>query len=116
MKISRTFVEAKLSYLQGYYRELIEVLKRSNREILSDCIVLRAVERIVQLIVDEMIDLNKYLIRNLLLDLPEDTQSTFYVLGRGGMLDSEFAHKLSLLWVLAITLFVNMKRLTPQLC
>lgn len=95
MKIDRAFVEAKLSYVQRYYQELLEVLKRPDEDILSDFIVLRAVERLVQLIVDEMVDLNKYLIRTLFLKLPEDTQSTFYVLEEGGILDREFARKIA---------------------
>ncbi|RMG69949.1 MAG: DUF86 domain-containing protein, partial [Nitrospirae bacterium] len=60
-----------------------------------DFLFLRAVERLVQLIVDEIVDLNKHLIRNLSLKLPEDTQSTFYVLAEGDILDREFARKIA---------------------
>ena len=61
--IDRTFVETKLSYIQTYYGELERVLGYSDQEIKGDILRLRALERIIQLIVDELIDINNHIIR-----------------------------------------------------
>ena len=58
--IDRRFVEAKLSYIQTYYQELEGVLGYSDQEIKGDVLKLRALERVIQLIVDEIIDINNH--------------------------------------------------------
>jgi uncharacterized protein YutE (UPF0331/DUF86 family) len=93
--IDRLFVETKLSYIQKYYEELEGVLGYSNREIQGDVIKLRALERVFQLIVDEMIDINNHIIRYAHLDVPDDFQSGFLVLAERGILPKEFAEKIA---------------------
>jgi len=93
--IDKGFVEAKLSYIQSYYQELENVLAYSDQEIKGDMLKLRALERIIQLIVDEMIDINNHFIRYAQLRVPEDFQSAFLVLAENNILPQEFAAKLA---------------------
>jgi len=93
--INRTFVETKLSYIQTYYEELEGVLGYSDQEIKGNILRLRALERIIQLIVDELIDINNHIIRYAQLRVPEDFQSTFLVLAESSILPEEFAGKIA---------------------
>lgn len=93
--ISKRFVEAKLAYIQSYYQELENVLAYPDQEIKEDWLKLRALERIIQLIVDEMIDINNHFIRYAQLRVPEDFQSAFLVLAENNILPQEFAAKLA---------------------
>jgi uncharacterized protein YutE (UPF0331/DUF86 family) len=93
--INRTFVETKLSYIQTYYEELEGILGYSDQEITGNILRLRALERIIQLIVDEMTDINSHIIRYAQLGVPEDFQSTFLVLAERNILPEEFARRLA---------------------
>jgi uncharacterized protein YutE (UPF0331/DUF86 family) len=93
--IDRRFIERKLSYIQGYYEELESALGYSNQEIKGDRMKLRALERIIQLIVDEMVDVNNHLIRYARLRVPEDFQSAFLILAENKILPEEFAGRVA---------------------
>jgi len=93
--IDKRFVEAKLSYIQAYYQELGDVLAYSDEEIKGDILKLRALERIIQLIVDEIIDINNHIIRYASLRVPEDFQSAFLTLSENKILSEEFARRLA---------------------
>jgi uncharacterized protein YutE (UPF0331/DUF86 family) len=93
--IDRRFVETKLSYIQTYYQELEGVLGYSDREIKGDTLRLRALERIIQLVVDEIIDINNHIIRYVQLRVPEDFQSTFLILAENKILPEEFARRIA---------------------
>jgi uncharacterized protein YutE (UPF0331/DUF86 family) len=93
--IDRRFVEAKLSYIQTYYQELEGVLGYSDQEIKLDILRLRALERIIQLIVDEITDINNHIIRYAQLRVPEDFQSAFFILAENKILPEEFARRIA---------------------
>lgn len=93
--IDRRFIETKLSYIQTYYKELEEDLMYSNDEIKKGVLKLRALERILQLIVDEMIDINNHIIRYAHLRVPEDFQSSFLILAEKEILPEEFARRIA---------------------
>jgi uncharacterized protein YutE (UPF0331/DUF86 family) len=93
--IDRRFVEAKLSYIQTYYQELEGVLGYSDQEIKLDILMLRALERIIQLIVDEITDINNHIIRYAQLRVPEDFQSAFFILAENKILPEEFARRIA---------------------
>ena len=93
--IDRIFIETKLSYIQAYYQELEGVLGYSDHEIKSDILKLRALERIIQLVVDEIIDINNHIIRYVQLRVPEDFQSTFLILAENKILPEEFARRIA---------------------
>jgi uncharacterized protein YutE (UPF0331/DUF86 family) len=93
--IDRRFIETKLSYIQAYYQELESVLGYSDQEIKGDILKLRALERIVQLIVDEITDINNHIIRYAQLRVPEDFQSAFLILAENKILPEGFARRMA---------------------
>lgn len=93
--IDKNFLRQKLAYVESYYMELKKVLDFSDREIKEDFIKLRAIERILQLIVDEIIDINNHIIRYKPLKLPSDFQSTFIILAENKILPQDFAKKIA---------------------
>lgn len=93
--IDKNFLRQKLAYVESYYMELEKVLNFSDREIKEDFIKLRALERILQLIVDEIIDINNHIIRYKPLKLPSDFQSTFIILAENKILPQDFAKKIA---------------------
>lgn len=96
MTFSTVFVHQKLEALRGYRHELKQLLERTpDSEFFSDSGKLHIAERLVQLVVDGMIDINQHLIRECELKIPDDLQSTFLVLGDNGLLPKQFAEKIA---------------------
>lgn len=93
--IDKAFLEAKLSYIQTYYQELDNVLLYSDEEIKQDFLKLRATERILQLIVDEIIDINNHIIRYSNLSVPDDFQGSFMILSDNKILPEDFAGRIA---------------------
>jgi uncharacterized protein YutE (UPF0331/DUF86 family) len=93
--IDKLFVETKLSYIQAYFKELEGVLDYPDKEIQKDFLKLRALERILQLVVDEMIDINNHIVRYAHLRIPDDFQSSFLVLGENKILPEDFANRIA---------------------
>jgi uncharacterized protein YutE (UPF0331/DUF86 family) len=93
--IDRKLIETKLSYIQAYYQELEGILAYLDQEIKTDVLKLRALERIIQLIVDEIVDINNHIIRYAQLRVPEDFQSGFLILAENKILPEEFARKIA---------------------
>jgi len=93
--IDRKFVETKLAYVRAYCQELEAVLDFLDQEIKGDILRLRALERIIQLIVDEIIDINNHIIRYAQLRVPEDFQSAFLILAENKILPERFARKIA---------------------
>ena len=54
-----------------------------------------ALERLVQLIVDEMVDINTHIIAESDFQVPSDYQSTFITLAENKILPAEFAEKIA---------------------
>lgn len=95
MTFQKIFVFKKMEEIDGYLKELEESLKFSDKEILADSGRLHIAERLLQLIVDAMIDINQHFIRELNLTLSEDFQSTFYTLGENNILPLNFTQKIA---------------------
>jgi len=93
--INQLFIREKLDKIKVYYQELEDILKYSLKEIKADHIKYHAAERLLQLIVDEMLDVNNHLILKLDLESPDDFQSTFKILAEGKILPEEFAQKIA---------------------
>jgi len=93
--IDRVFIESKLSHIQTYSKELTDVLAYSDQEIKVDFLRLRALERVLQLIVDEIVDINSHIIRYGHFKAPEDFQSSFLVLAEHKIFPEEFARKIA---------------------
>lgn len=93
--IDKVFIESKLSYIQAYSKELEDVLTFSDQEIKEDFLKLRSLERILQLIVDEMVDINSHIIRYGHFQAPDDFQGSFMVLSENRIFPEEFARKIA---------------------
>lgn len=85
----------KLALMQGYISSLEPIVALDEKEIRKDNLKYHTAERLFQLLVDEMIDINTHIIRAKVLPPPDDLQSTFTVLGSAGILPEEFVQKIS---------------------
>jgi uncharacterized protein YutE (UPF0331/DUF86 family) len=95
MPIDEETVKDKLTMISEYIAELEPFLRFSNQEIKDDKSKLRNVERLLQLIVDEAVDVNSHLIAELNLESPREYRGTFIVLGKNAILPAPFAEKIS---------------------
>jgi len=93
--IDKDFVKSKIFFIKSYYEELEQILSFSDTEIKKDFVKLRAIERIIQLIVDEIIDINNHFIRYGFLKIPENFQSSFLALAENKILPENFAKKIA---------------------
>ena len=95
MTFEKSFVLKKLEELTGYLDETEEFFGFSDKEILADSGKMHIAERLLQLIVDEMIDINQHFIKELDLKISEDFQGAFYTLGKNKILPVDFAEKIA---------------------
>lgn len=96
MTFSAAFVYQKLEAIHGYVEELKQLLDQtSDDSFFSDSGKFHIAERLTQLIVDGMIDINQHFIKELGLRLSEDLQSTFIIVGEHGILPREFAERIA---------------------
>lgn len=94
--LNKIFLEKKLEMLAGYIEEMEQSIGEfSTAEIKDDLNRRRVVERVFQLIVDCMIDINIHLIREGNFGAPDDLESTFKALGKYKILDPQFADKIA---------------------
>jgi uncharacterized protein YutE (UPF0331/DUF86 family) len=95
ISIDKIFIENKLKALTHYTRELEDVLAFEHDSIRKDYLKLHALERLVQLVVDEMVDINTHIIRRGAFSAPDDFQSSFKILAEGGVFPREFAERIA---------------------
>lgn len=92
--IDKEFIYKKLVFIEEYFKELEEVCNISMDEMKKDFMRFYAMERIFQLIVDEMIDINNHIIIHSGFKNPNDLQSTFITLGENDVIPMDFANKI----------------------
>ncbi len=95
MTFNETFISEKLAEITKYQEELKRHLEFSDQEILRDSGKMHIAERIFQLIVDLMLDINSHFIKELNLEIADDFQGTFYVIGKHNILDTVFSQKIA---------------------
>ena len=95
MTFQKAFILQKSEELSGYLKEIKDLFEFSDKEILSDSGKLHIAERLLQLAVDIMIDINQHLIAELGLKISEDFQGTFYILGESKILPQQFVKKIA---------------------
>ncbi len=95
MTFNKNFVIQKIDEFIGYLKELDELLIFSDQEIFTDSGKLHIAERLLQLIVDTMLDINQHFIKEQNLKIPDDFQSTFYILGENNIFPTDFAIKIA---------------------
>ncbi|MEK7138241.1 MAG: DUF86 domain-containing protein [Patescibacteria group bacterium] len=93
-EIDKEFVRQKISQAETYLEELTGFLTLSNEEISAELKNRYALERVFLLLVEEMIDINNHLLKNLDVSV-SDLRSSFELLGENGILEKDFAIKIS---------------------
>lgn len=96
MTFQKAFVVKKLTELNGYLDEVEHFFSSSSdSEIVGDSGKLHIAERLLQLVVDTILDINQHFIRELALKGMEDFQGTFYIMAESGILPKAFARRLA---------------------
>ena len=95
MTFNGLFVYKKLNKIEEYLEELEEFLKFTDKEIFDDSMKMHIGERLFQLIIDEILDINQHFIGELDLKLTEDFQGTFDTLADNKIISKEFSNKIS---------------------
>lgn len=95
MTFNKAFISGKLAEIIKYQEELRQHLNFSDQEIIKDSGKMHIAERLFQLIVDLMLDINSHFIKELNLELANDFQGTFYILSKYNILDNDFVKKIA---------------------
>lgn len=92
----KELIKSKLDQIIEYLDELEPIAeKMTDEEIKKNYLNYHAAERILQLIVDTMIDINMHFIKERKLFVPDDLQSTFRTLADNKILPADFADKIA---------------------
>ncbi|MCK6462618.1 MAG: DUF86 domain-containing protein [Candidatus Pacebacteria bacterium] len=92
----KELVEKKINQIIEYLEELDPIVtKMSDEEIRKDYFKYHTAERLLQLIVDTIVDINIHLIKENKLTVPDDLQSTFVTLADNNLLPKDFAAKIA---------------------
>ena len=92
----KELVEKKINQVVEYLAELEPIVtKMSNDEIKKDYFKYHTAERLLQLIVDTILDINIHFIKEKKLVVPDDLQSTFITLADNNLLSKDFAIKIA---------------------
>lgn len=95
-QLEKEFVEDKLSNLSQYLEEIEDFFsKYPNEEIINDFEKRHAAERMLELAVKSMININQHFIKSYELEEQDDFQSTFYTLAENDFLPEDFAEKVA---------------------
>ncbi len=95
MVFSKIFIDEKRKKINKYLDRVKHLFRFSTKEILADSEKFHVAERLFQLIVDEMIDINQHFIKELGLDISNDLEGTFHILGENKILPEDFALKIA---------------------
>lgn len=95
MTFSGNFVVKKIEEIEDYLKEIRELFEFDDKKIIGDTGNLHIAERLLQLVVDTMLDINQHFIKELKLKTADDFQSTFYILAENNVLPKNFAKKIA---------------------
>jgi uncharacterized protein YutE (UPF0331/DUF86 family) len=87
-------ITQKLNSLRQYVEELTSLSQRSLQEYLQDAVLRGAVERVLQITIECIVDCNNLIIVGLGGRPASDHKSTFLMLADKGVLTEEFARRL----------------------
>lgn len=94
--LDKILIEKKLQQILEYLEELRPIAKDMLiNEVLEDNYKYHTAERLFQLIVDTIVDINVHLIRGGNLAVPDDFQSTFFTLTENNILPRDFAEQIA---------------------
>ena len=92
--IDSTFIERRVERIRGYYNDINELLTLQEN-FPRRLYFYYAIERVIQLVVDEMIDVNNHIIAQKNFRVPDDFQSSFAILEENSVLDRDLAMRLA---------------------
>lgn len=95
MVFSKILVDEKIEKIKEYLGGVKHLFRFSAQEIIADSEKLHVAERLFQLIVDEIIDINQHFIKELGLNVPDDFEGTFNILAQNKILPDDFALKIA---------------------
>ena len=95
MTFQQNLVLKKLTRTDEYLEEVKDLFRFSAEEILADSGKMHIAERLFQLIVDEILDVNQHFIKELNLEAAEDFESTFCILAENKILPEGFANRIA---------------------
>src|SRR5271170_3619193 len=95
MPISQIFITEKVRLLAEYLQKAKDIFKAFDDAQILASDTIYVLERMFQLSVEVIIDLNNYLIKELGSKPAEDIQSTFMTLAAAGILPEDFAKKIA---------------------
>lgn len=94
--INIQLLEKKLQLLVEYLDELRPIARTMPLdEILQDNFKYHTAERVFQLVVDTIVDINIHIIKESITAAPDDLQSTFFTLADHAILPHDFAGKIA---------------------
>lgn len=94
--LDKEFIFSKLNNIKEYLGELEPIAeKMTDEEIKKNYFNYHTAERILQLIIDTMIDINVHFIRELNLNPSDDLQSTFRILADNKIFSEDFSDKIA---------------------
>lgn len=115
MVFSKAFVSEKVKIAGSYLSEAKHLFRFSIKEILADSEKLHIAERLFQLLVDEIIDINQHFIKELGLNISNDLEGTFHILGENNILPLDFALKIAPVVGLRNRLMHRYEKLDPKI-
>ncbi|MEK7482422.1 MAG: DUF86 domain-containing protein [Patescibacteria group bacterium] len=115
MVFSKIFVNEKIEKIKEYLAGVKHLFRFSAQEIITDSEKLHVAERLFQLIVDEIIDINQHFIKELGLNVPDDFEGTFNILAKNKILPDDFALKIAPTVGLRNRLVHRYEELNPKL-
>lgn len=94
-ELDKEFIRQKIKLADEYLLEMKKFLQVDDEMIVADLKNRYSLERVFLLLVEEMIDINNYFIKELNLNPVDDLKSSFIVLGEFGILPLDFAQKIA---------------------
>ncbi|WPF87888.1 DUF86 domain-containing protein [Cyanobacterium aponinum AL20118] len=93
-KIDPIIIILKFEFQTSYLEQLEVYENISLDDFLADSLIQRAIERLLQLIAEVALDVNRYLFKSLLIKQPEENAETFIKLAQLQILDDDLALRL----------------------
>ena len=94
MTLRKSFIIKKIELTKKYLAEAEVFFQHTDEEILHSPEKLHIAERLLQLIVDTVLDINKHIIKEQNLETPDDLQGTFETLSDNHIFEKEFAQQI----------------------
>lgn len=93
--INKELINERMTQMSQFLSEIEPLLKKDTSEIVHDTVLLHAIERLFQLIVDDAVSINNHIITKSGFVPSEDYQGTFTILAQNNVLPTDFSLKIA---------------------